>query len=203
MFILGILKHHGTTCHNWIFNVQCSFSMGYITPPYISTPKQVLSSPVPQNKNEWVHSVIFEPQPKIQLTRSSYKATSFLDFQPFLSGFQSVNEYLKDLIKDINNPAYFQKIVSPFNNFQVTPLSNETVIWNFLNSPACKVNLYACQSKMKLEQYRLDIQYVIKVFHAIYKKFPTAIDHTDYHPSQRQNTTQVKRSEMYSSFGHY
>ena len=129
--------------------------------------------------------------------------TSFLDFQPFLSGFQSVNEYLKDLIKDINNPTYFQKILSPFNNFQVTPLSNETVIWKFLNSPACKVNPYACQSKMKLEQYQLEIQYVIKVFHAIYKKFLTAIDHIDYHPLQRQNTTQVKRSEIYSLFGHY
>ena len=108
--------------------------------PYISTPKLALSSPPPQNKNERVHSLIFEPQPKIQLTRSSYKVTSFLDFQPFLRGFQSVNEYLKDLIRNINNPAYFQKIVSPFNNFQITPLSNETVIWKFLNSPACKVN---------------------------------------------------------------
>ena len=128
--------------------------------------------------------------------------TSFLDFQPFLRGFQSVNDYLKD-IRDINNPAYFQKIVSPFNNFQITPLSNETVIWKFLNSPACKVHPYVCQSKMKLEQYQLDIQYVIKVFHAIYKKFLTAIDHIDYHPSQMQNTTQVKRSEIYSLFGHY
>ena len=36
--------------------------------PFISTPGQTLSSPPPQNKNEWVHSVIFEPQPKIQLT---------------------------------------------------------------------------------------------------------------------------------------
>ena len=123
-------------------------------------------------------------------------------FQPFLNGFQSVNEYLKDLIKDINNPTYFQKIVSPFNNFQVTPLSNEMVIWKFLNSPACKVNPYACQSKMKLEQYQLEIQYVIKVFCAIYKKFLTAIDHIDYHPSQRQNKTQVKRSKIYSLFGH-
>ena len=120
-----------------------------------------------------------------------------------LSGFQSVNEYLKDPIKDINNPAYFQKIVSPFNNFQTTPLSNETVVWKFLNSPACKVNPYACQSKMKLEQYQSEIQYVIKVFHAIYKKFLTAIDYFDHHPSQRQNTTQVKRSEMYSLFGYY
>ena len=45
--------------------------------PYIS---KTLLSPPPQNKNEWVHSVIFEPQLKIQLTCSSYKVTSFLDF---------------------------------------------------------------------------------------------------------------------------
>ena len=121
--------------------------------PYILTLKQALSSPPPENKNEWVHSVIFEPQLKIQLTQSLYKVTSFLDFQPLLRDFQSVNEYLKDLTKDINNPTYFQRIVSPFNNFQITPLSNETVIWKFLNSPACKVNPYACKFKMKLEQY--------------------------------------------------
>ena len=55
---------------------------------------------------------------------------------------------------------------------------------------------------MKLEQYQLEIQYVLKVFHAIYKKFLTAIDHIDYHPSQKQNT-RVKRSEMYSLYEHY
>ena len=128
---------------------------------------------------------------------------SFLDFQPFLRGLQSVNEYLKDLTRDINNPNYFQRIVSPFTNFQITPLSNETIIWKFPNSPACRVNPYGCKSKMKLEQYQLEIQYVIKVFHAIYKKSLTAINHIDYHPSQIQNTTQVKRSEIYSLYGHY
>ena len=56
---------------------------------------------------------------------------------------------------------------------------------------------------MKLEQYQLEIQYIIKVFHAIYKKFLTAVDHIDCHPSQRQNTTRVKRSEMYTLYGHY
>ena len=56
---------------------------------------------------------------------------------------------------------------------------------------------------MKLEQYQLEIQYVIKVFCAIYKKFLTAINHIDYHPSQVQNTTRVKRSEMYNLYGHY
>ena len=129
--------------------------------------------------------------------------TTFLDFQPFLRGFQSVNEYLKDLIIVIDNPTYFQRLVSPFNNVQITPLSNEMAIWKFLNSPTCKVHPYACQSKMKLEQYWLAIQYILKVFRAIYKKFLTAIDHIDYHPSQQQNTTRIKRSEMYSLYGHY
>ena len=51
--------------------------------PYMS---KTLLSPPPQNKNDWVHSVIFEPQPKMILTHSTYKITSFLDFQPFLQG---------------------------------------------------------------------------------------------------------------------
>ena len=118
--------------------------------PYVT---KTLSTPPPQNKNNWVHSVIFEPQLKIQLTRSSNKVTSFLDFQPFLQGFQSVDEYLNDLMADINDPTYFQRLISPFNDVQVTPLSNDTHIKKFLNSPACSFCPYACQAKMKFEQY--------------------------------------------------
>ena len=47
-------------------NVLLAWAM--LHQPYISTSNQALSSPPPQNKNEWVHLVIFEPQPKIQLT---------------------------------------------------------------------------------------------------------------------------------------
>ena len=128
-----------------------------------------------------------------------------MDFQPFLQGFQSVNEYLNDLIIDIDNPTYFQRLTSPFDDVQITPLSNETAIWKFLNSPACKVHPYACQSKMKFEQYRLEIQYILKVFHAVHKKFLTAIDHIDYHPLQKHNAnaTRMKRSEIYNLYGHY
>ena len=76
--------------------LMCNVLLAWATlhKPHISTPRQTLSSPPPQNKNEWVHYAIFEPQLNIQLTRLSYKATSFLDFQPFLRGFQSVNEHL-------------------------------------------------------------------------------------------------------------
>ena len=41
------------------------------------------------------------------------------------------------------------------------------------------------------------------MFHAIYRKFLTAIDHIDYDPSQIQNTTRVKRREEYDLHGYY
>ena len=58
---------------------------------------------------------------------------------------------------------------------------------------------------MTLEQYQLEIQYVYKVFCAIHKKFLTAIDHINYHPSQKHNAnaTRIKRSEMNNLYGQY
>ena len=170
--------------------------------PYVT---KTLSTPPPQNKNNWVHSVIFEPQPKIQLTRSSDKVASFLDFQPFLQGFQSVAKYLNDLMADIDDPTNYKRLISPFGDVQVTPLSNDTRIKKFLNSPACSFCPYACQAKMKFGQYQLEIQYVYKVFHATYKKFLTAIDHINYHPLQQHNLNmmKIKRSEIYTLYGQY
>ena len=49
----------------------------------------------------------------------------------------------------------------------------------------------------------MEIQYISKVFHAIYRKFLTDIDDIDYHPPQIQNTTRVKRSEEYDLHGYY
>ena len=177
--------------------------MGYITQTILPPPGQTLSSPPPQNKNEWVHPVIFEPQPKIQMTQLSYKVTSFLDFQQFLKGFQSVYQYLEDLMKDLNNPGYFQRLIYPVKSFQITPLSNESTIQKFFHLVMCRNHTYWCKSKLKFEQYKLEIQNIIEVFHAIYRKFLTAIDHIDYHPSQIQNTTRVKRSEEYDVHGYY
>ena len=141
----------------------------------------------------------------MQLTQSSYKLTSFLDFQPFLQGFQSVDAYIRDLMTDIADPTYFKRLVSPFHDIQFTFNTNESNIVRFLNSPRCTICPYACHSNMKFEQYHLEIQYIYKVFCAIYKKFLTAIDHIDYHPSQlhNKNITRVKRSDLYTLYRHY
>ena len=169
--------------------------------PYMS---KTLSAPPPQNKNDWVHSVIFEPQPKMLFTRSTYKITSFLDFHPFLQGFQSVNTYIHDLMLDIANPTYYKKLIAPYHNIPPIITSNWSVV-GFLKSSACSERPYACCSKLKFDHFNLEIQYMYKIFCTIYKKFLTTIDHIDYHPSQQyvNNKTRVKRSDFYDLHGHY
>ena len=47
--------------------LMCNVLLAWATlqQPYMS---KTLLSPPPENKNEWIHLVIFEPQPQIQLT---------------------------------------------------------------------------------------------------------------------------------------
>ena len=170
--------------------------------PYTS---RTLSAPPPQNKNDWVHSVIFEPQPKMLLTRSTYKITSFLDFQPFLQGFQIVDTYIRKLMIDITHPTYFKRLMEPFHNVPFILHTNESNVRKFLTSPGCVLRPFACRAKLKFDQFFAEIQYMYKVFRAIYKKFLITIDHIDYHPSQQYatNQTRVKRSEYYTLHGHY
>ena len=169
--------------------------------PYTS---KTLSASPPQNKNDWVHSVIFEPQSKMLLTRSTYKITSFLDFHPFLQGFQSVNTYIHDLLLDIANPTYYKKLIAPYHTIPPIITSNWSVI-GFLKSSGCSEHPYACRAKLKFDHFKLEIQYIYKIFCTIYKKFLTTIDHIDYHPSQQyvNNKTRVKRSDFYESHGYY
>ena len=57
---------------------------------------------------------------------------------------------------------------------------------------------------MKFEKFKWEVHYIIKVFHATYRKFLTAIDHIDYHLSQiPSNMTRTKRSVTYDTYGWY
>ena len=81
---------------------------------------------------------------------------------------------------------------------------NDFHIDRFLKSCLCAQCPYECQAKLKFEKFKWEIHYIMKVFHTTYRKFLTAIDHIDYHPSQIQNnTTRTKRSILYDIYRHY
>ena len=127
-----------------------------------------------------------------------------MDIQPSLQGFQSVNKYLNDLWIDVNNPAYFQQLFLSFGSVLIDPIINDSHIETFIKSPTCNQCPFACQAKVKFECFKWEIRYMMKVFHATHKKFLTARDHIDYHPTRIQNDTKgAKRSVLFDMHGLY
>ena len=83
----------------------------------------------------------------------------------------------------------------PIAHIQIDPTINNSHIERFLQSHKCIQCPYECQAKLKFEKFKREIHYIMKIFHATYRKFLTAIDHIDCHPSQIQsNITRAKRS---------
>ena len=53
-----------------------------------------------------IEPVIFEPQRKIKLSRSTYKVTSYVDFKPYKQSFKQFGQYMDKLLDDLQNPHY-------------------------------------------------------------------------------------------------
>ena len=86
----------------------------------------------------------------------------------------------------------------------IDPTVNDSHIHRFLQSHLCLQCPYEREAKLKFEKFKWEIHYIMKVFNATYRKFLTAIDHIDYHPSQIQdNITRTKRSITYEIYGCY
>ena len=101
-------KNNMTTQVFWIPLVLIAVAQAE-WPLFISSAAELSDTP-PENRQEWLHPVIFELQNKIRLTHSMYQVTTFLDFAPFVNGFKNVQNYIKNFKKDIHDPAYFSMI---------------------------------------------------------------------------------------------
>ena len=77
----------------------------------------------PENKQEWVHPVTFEPQERIQLTWLSYQVTTFLDFKLFLNAFRNIKGFIEDFQKNINNPEFFHELMSITGKEDESPIN--------------------------------------------------------------------------------
>ena len=142
-----------------------------------------LSEPPPENKQNWTHPMIFKPKPKIRLTQSSYQVTMFLDFAPYVNGFNKVKKYVEDYLKDLQNPAYFEGIKHVSTNTGPSPLLDDQDFVAFQSSYYCQCLPFASSTQLKIDWYLLEIEYLFNLFSATYCKFLNATDHIDFHPS--------------------
>ena len=173
-------------------------------PLFVSSATELSDIP-PENRQEWLHPVIFEPQNKIQLTRSTYQVTTFLDFAPFVNGFSNVQNYIKNFKKDIHHPDYFSMIMHKSTNPCASPLLDEQDLAAFMQSAYCLSTPYACMTRLKIDRFLMEVNYLEDLFDVVHRKFLNAIDHIDYHPTMQNApaTNRSKRSVSFSETGFY
>ena len=173
-------------------------------PLFVSSATELSDTP-PENRHEWLHPVIFELQNKMQLTHSTYQVTTFLDFAPFVNGFNNVQNYIKNFKKDIHDPAYFSMIRHKSTNPCAAPLLNEQDLAAFMQSAYCLSTPYACMTRLRIDRFLMEVNYLEDLFDVVYQKFLNAIDHIDYHPTMQNApvTNRSKRSVFFSETGFY
>ena len=173
-------------------------------PLFVSSATELSDTP-PENRQEWLHPVIFEPQNKVQLTRSTYQVTTFLNFAPFVNGFNNVRNYIKNFKKDIHDPAYFSMIRHKNTNPHMSPLLDEQDLTTFMQSAYCLRSPYACMTRLKIDGFLMEVNYLEDLFDVVSWKFLNAIDHIDYHPTMQNApiTNRSKRSVLFLETGFY
>ena len=83
-----------------------------------------------------------------------------------------------------------------------SPIKDDQTFDDFEISTYCRARPYACPTHVKLDKFRLEVDHLYEVFNLTYRKFLTAIDHIDFHPTQ-VNHTHNKHSQSFECQGYY
>ena len=94
-----------------------------------------------EHQSKFVESVIFEPQPRIMLSRSTYKVTSFIDFMPYRKAFKKFETFFRKFKNNINDPDH----VGPLININATKGESWKGPKEGFFRVRCKKNAYKCR----------------------------------------------------------
>ena len=87
--------------------------------------------------------------------------------------------YIRSFKEDVCNPAYFSKIKHKSTNTGSSPLLDEQDLKAFMQSAYCQQLPYACMTRLKIDRFLMEINYLNELFSVVYRKFLNAIDHID------------------------
>ena len=128
-----------------------------------------------------VEPVIFEPQKKIRLSRSTYKVSSYIDFKPYKETFKQFGYYMVRFLKDIHDPHYVGNLyIRPKGSPPVQLGQSEK---HHFGTSACKQATYKCRIQNQYAQLRREAFKLNSMYRSTHEKFLRAIDHMEFHPT--------------------
>ena len=127
--------------------------------------------------------VIFEPQKKIRLSRSTYKVNSYIDFKSYKETFKQFGYYMVRFLKDIHDPHYVGNLYNINRPKGSPPIRLGQSDKLHFGTPTCKQVTYKCRIQNQYTQLRKEAFKLDSMYKSAHEKFFRAIDHMEFHPT--------------------
>ena len=144
-----------------------------------------------------IEPVIFEPQRKIKLSRSTYKVTSYVDFKPYKQSFKQFGQYMGKFLVNLHDPHYVSTLYNA-GRYEGDPLIRRGAgAKTFFTEATCRQLTYKCRVQNQFIQLKREAAKINQIYLETYRKFLRAIDHMEFHPTlgrtKTESTVRLKR----------
>ena len=149
-----------------------------------------------------IEPVIFEPQRKIKLSRSTYKVNSYIDFKPYKETFKQSGYYMNRFIIDLHDPHYVSTLYNIDRPEGESPIKIGMNVKKHFRTFSWKQATYKCRIQNHFLQIKQEALKVNTIYRSTHQKFLRAIDHMEFHPTLGKPKTgpevRLKRSSQKS-----
>ena len=136
-----------------------------------------------------IEPVIFEPQRKIKLSRSTYKVTSYVDFKPYKKAFKQFGQYMGRFLADLRDPHYISTLYNTGRHEGDPLIRRGNGVKTIFTETTCKVSTYKCRVQNQFMQLKKESIKINQIYLEMYKKFLRAINHMEFHPTLGRTKT--------------
>ena len=130
-----------------------------------------------------IEPVIFEPQRKIKLSRSTYKVTSYVDFKPYKQSFKQFGKYIGKFLNDLHDSNYVSTLYNVDRRKGEPLVGRGAKAKTDFTEALCKQPTYKCRLRNHFIQLKKEAAKINQIYLETYKKFLRAIDHMEFHPT--------------------
>ena len=115
-----------------------------------------------------IELVIFEPQRKIKLSRSTYKVNSYIDLKPYKETFKQFRHYMNRFIIDLHDPHYVSTLYNIDRPEGEPPIKIGMNVKKHFRTFSCKQATYKCRIQnqyLQLKQKALKVNTIYRSTH--------------------------------------
>ena len=137
--------------------------------------------------------VIFEPIRNIRLSRATYKVTSYINFDPYLTNFDKFGRYLLSFKEDLTDESKMGSLMKEEPTYKLRGYE-----WDCTQRELAQFGTIRCRFYRQYLRILKEVDVITDLSRAVHQRFLAAIDHLNYYPSDK-----TSREMRYIQEGEY